>query len=834
MARFAILTDGHFSLTADSIMPRLSSTHRIVLGLVSLTVTALLACGMLGLVPNTRQVETESRQAFCETTAISFMALAPRMDHETFCQTLEQLRLRRDDVESIGIRRAAGELVISNSDHSNLWTSTGASPNDNSEFIVPIQTADELWGQLEVRFEPQSGVVLFGYQVRPEIVMSAVMALFLFITFTLYLKRVLKHLSPGRVIPNRVRDALNALVEGLLVLDAKQNIVLANASFSRHIDIDPDELVGRHPERLGFRLSAGNQDREFPWTVTAQSSKPVNGTLLSMGEGDAERTFSVGTVPVCDEAGRNRGVVASFEDVTQLRRKQTELSSALTSLRASSEEIRIQNKELEWLATRDTLTGCVNRRSFFSTFETEWQKSQQKKQPMSGFMLDIDDFKSINDNHGLSTGDEVLRDVATAIMNTVDDTDIVCRYGGEEFAVLMPDTPIGDAELRAERCRLALKALTFRVANLKVTASLGISSLCQNPTSPQDLLDQADKCLYAAKGNRRNQVVRWDKAQPLIDQLAAEAAAGRAEERRETIDPGTAIPFHAVAALTTALAHRDQATAVHSRRVADFSVATAEGLLSMRDCYVLEIAALLHDIGKIGIPDSVLQKPGPLSPEEQKLVQRYNHLGVDMVRGSFGQEVLTEIVEQQVVHFDMSNAHRGTGSRRRPSVSCRILSIANAFDVMITGTGYRAAVSQDAAFRELRECGGTQFDPELVERFISTVKLRHAQVLTTAEVPLETALRLGLSLERIVTALDQQDMEQLRVCAEQVNATAAEFGISDMSFTGTELVRAIDEEQDMIDVMQLAGELLDQCRATQSRLIDANSSAVEEDVHVCV
>jgi len=411
------------------------------------------------------------------------------------------------------------------------------------------------------------------------------------------------------------------------------------------------------------------------------------------------------------------------------------------------------------------------------------------------------------------------------IQATVDDTDVVCRYGGEEFAVLLPDTPIDEAELRAEKCRLALKALRFSVDGLQITASLGISALSENTASPQDLLDQADKCLYVAKRNGRNQVVRWDKAQEQIARLADEVAPSRDEEQSDKIDPDAAIPFHAVAALTTALAHRDQATAVHSRRVADTCVATAEGLLSMKDCYILEIASLLHDIGKIGIPDALLRKPGPLTEDEQRRLRQYNRMSVEMVRASFGQGVLTEIVEQQVVHFDMSNAERGAGPQKRPSISARILAIANAFDLLVSGTGYRKPVPQAAAFRELRDCAGTQFDPELVERFINTVSVRHEQTLDAESVSLETALRLGLSLERIVGALDRQDMDQLRTCTEQVNATATEFGISDMSLTGSELLEAIEEEQDMIEVMQLAGELLDQCRATQSRLINATSEA---------
>jgi len=210
-------------------IPRFSSTHRIVLGLVALTVTALLSCGMLGLFPNTHQAELAARQGFCETTAISFMVLASRMDEATLEKTLESIKARRNDVTTLGIRKSDGERVISCSDHASRWTAAKRQPTDPNEFIVPIRSEDVEWGRLEVRFSPPQTLALFGMPVRPEVSIAFVMGLTLFIAFTLYMNRVLKHLSPDKVIPNRVRDALNALAEGLLVLDARQNVVLANS-----------------------------------------------------------------------------------------------------------------------------------------------------------------------------------------------------------------------------------------------------------------------------------------------------------------------------------------------------------------------------------------------------------------------------------------------------------------------------------------------------------------------------------------------------------------------------------------------------------------------------
>lgn len=800
-------------------MPRLSSINRICLGLVSLTATLLLIAGLAGFIPNPEPLEQQARRSFCESTAVSFMALASRMNTDQLQETLDRICERNLEVRSMGVRRSDGELVISSGPHAAAW-STGPGPQvqSRSETVVPILADGEQWGRLEVSWKGTVARTALGVPLRPDLLLTVLTAMAAFLVFSVYLGRVMQHINPGKVVPNRVRDALNALAEGLLVLDRQQSIVLANQSFARAAGVDADTLVGARPDQLHFQV-AGDQSAElFPWDVTATTAKPIKGSLLTRGNGSDQQTFSVSTVPVLDQNNQSRGVVVSFEDVTQLQRKQEELRRALASLKSSTDEVRQQNRELEWLATRDTLTGCLNRRSFFREYEDEWKAAQSSGTPLAAVMVDIDHFKSINDNHGHSTGDEVLRVVSRTVMETVTDTDLVCRYGGEEFTVLMPGATLAEAEQRAEDCRKAIQALEF--PKLSVTASLGVSAICQNPESPQDLLDQADQCLYVAKRNGRNQVVRWDQAQRQIERMSEETAPTREEEQQQKA--ASAIPYHAVAALTTALAHRDQATAVHSRRVADLCVATAEGLLSLRECYVLEIAALLHDIGKIGIPDSILRKTGELTLEEREQVYRYNRLGVEMVRSSFGASVLTEIVEQHVVHYDLSNSDRGAGPGRTPSVAARILSIANAYDTMVSDLNLRGQMSRDEACAELRRCAGTQFDPELVERFINAVKLRHYEHETPGHaVTKESALSIGLLLEQLIAALDDHDNQRLEDIAASLQIAATTHGLTQIAEVAQSLQRVLDGDYDEIEVMQLAGELLDLCRATQCQLIQA-------------
>ena len=178
----------------------------------------------------------------------------------------------------------------------------------------------------------------------------------------------------------------------------------------------------------------------------------------------------------------------------------------LEALTKSREEIRHQNAELKKLATQDPLTGCLNRRSFFERFETLFNTARRYDEPLSCVMLDLDRFKSINDQHGHSVGDLVLKKVAATLQHTVRDADLLCRYGGEESCILLPHLDIENAAAAAERYRQAIENIVF--ADLVVTASIGVSAMVESESDPQALLDEADNCLYVAKRQGRNRVAR--------------------------------------------------------------------------------------------------------------------------------------------------------------------------------------------------------------------------------------------------------------------------------------------------------------------------------------
>ena len=586
----------------------------------------------------------EGRSRFCETLALSFASMATETDLDTMKRFFQAVVDREEDVFSVGLRKTDGPLLFEVGEHSSHWIAAQDSASTDTQIMVPVKAGAQPWGTIEVRFQkPKSS--LGGDYLPHELVLVSFIGLTLLVGYHWYLRRVLRQLNPSKVIPSRVRDALNSLAEGILVLNAQEEVVLANHAFQVASGKTADDLMGRRASELPFQKRGASANVLFPWQQTQKQMEPVRGKLLGYGEGDT--TFSVSSAPILNDQGESRGVLASFEDVTLLEKKKNELGELVKHLHQSSAEIQRQNRELEQLANHDPLTNCRNRRSFFELFESLWATANRYEMPLSAIMVDIDHFKSINDDFGHSVGDEVLQKVASTLQSSLREPDVLCRYGGEEFAILLPQTDLDRAVLVGEKLRAAVARI--QIPNLKLTASFGVSALSESPKDPQDMLDQADQCLYAAKRMGRNRVMRWDSLSTDMQDKSeiverTQPTDATDEDRDVPTLANATIPFHAVSALVSALAYRDQLTAAHSRRVADLCVAVAEGLLSLRDSYALEMAALLHDIGKIGVPDAILLKPSALNEEERRVMMTHTRIGCEIVQSSFAHPTLTALV----------------------------------------------------------------------------------------------------------------------------------------------------------------------------------------------
>ena len=784
-------------------------------GLVCLAVTVFLASRSLGFGNDTWKATHRGRTAVAESVAMHCTYLVTDGNTDRIADDLGILVARNEDILSAGVRRD-GKIIAQAGDHSEAWKDE-VTQNGELQMFVPVFEGNNDWGQVELRFAPLTPGGWRGWLHHPVVKQLMFLTAVCLALFAIYLNKMLSHLDPSKVIPTRVRTALDTLAEGLLVIDKKKRIVLANRSFAKSTGISADRLQGGFVSDLPFSVREDQVSGTFPWVKTLQTSKAVTGSFLDYDVDGEHVTYMVNSSPIIAEDGSSQGVLVSFDDVTEQQQRTVELRKTLEVLEISRERIRRQNEELTLLATRDPMTGCLNRRSFFEQFERHWDSAKRFQQPISCVMVDVDHFKRINDSFGHLFGDEVLKKVSSALQESVRESDLLCRYGGEEFCVLMPQIDIAEAQEIAERLRHEIASI--ELADTSITASLGVSSIELGAEDPQDLLDQADKCLYVAKRGGRNCVVRFDQITEDEQLTTSEPIKRDGEESR------VAIPFHAVTALVSALGFRDSSTAEHSRRVADLCVGISTGLLSSREIYVLEIAGLLHDIGKIGIPDAILLKPGPLTEREWKSMGLHDQIGVEIIESTFDCAALTEIVRAHHAYYG--------GTADRPElpqgdaipVGARILAIADAYDAMTSDRVYRKGRSSEEAVAELRRCAGEQFDPVLVESLVEYLEIRdRVESIDSPDLSKQDALRIGLQIERLTSAIDNHDIDGLRKLAGTLKATAVEIQMPQLAEVAAELETLSQGDPEFDSILDITATLLDICRSTQKAYLDGTNA----------
>ena len=783
---------------------------RISLGLALFTMTLLMGVDMLGIFPDPNKAVLDLRKKTCESLAVYASLAVQKEDLRAIQTTLDVLKQRNEDILSAALRKDSGTVVAKVGDHDLNWSISNKEVSTPTNVQVPISKGNVHWGTFEVSFKAAHANLLEELWDKPVVKLMVLVVPLAFLGYCLMMRKTLRHLDPSAVVPERVKVALDSLVEGVVLMDHQERIVLANKAFEKNVYHFKDSLMGQKVSDLSWTHAKSQEDvKDFPWQQairngTSQSAIPLS---LQSGEGNV-RTFMVNGAPILDGAGKTRGALATFDDVTLIEQQNTELHNMLNALEKSRDEIRRQNQELQVLATQDPLTRCLNRRAFFERFEAEFSRAQRYGHSLSCVMVDIDHFKLINDRYGHPVGDKVLQKVSGLLYECVRGSDSVCRYGGEEFCILLPETNTQGGLMTAERIRRTIN--TKSISGFHVTVSLGVSSLESEPANPSELLSQADKALYEAKRRGRNVVVcHSEEIACLPDKDSGESA--RPELGQKAAD--VYIPQHVVNALMLALEHRDIATAEHSRQVADLCVAAAHGLMSISKCFVLEVAGLLHDIGKLGVPDSILLKPGPLTVEEWKIMRDHERRSEDVIASTFLSPELVEIVRNHSLWYN----GKSSGDPARPKgkdipLSARILNIADAFNAIVSHRPYRQARSYEEAFQELRRCAGTQFDPDLVEHFIDVVGARDESRRKAKEsVSDSIRLEIGRDVEKIFVAVNTSSVAALSVSIEHLAIRATKYGLTQIAEAALEIEKAAADNRDQMQIVQLTSKLLQLC-----------------------
>ncbi len=379
------------------------------------------------------------------------------------------------------------------------------------------------------------------------------------------------------------------------------------------------------------------------------------------------------------------------------------------------------HEQLRRAATRDSLTGLLNHDAFHRTLATEMSRARRFGRPLTLIMLDLDFFKAVNDTFGHPVGNATLESVAQLLRDSVRECDIIGRLGGEEFAILLPEASAPDALQAAERLRLSVRE-SLRIPDLRdhvLTVSVGVAD-SEDPraTSAAQLVDLADRALYLAKRRGRDQVVRACELEDGLD-WTKELRTDEIEALRRRLAVLSArakdVYVQSVASLLQALNEKDPFTARHALNVAFYAQQIAEQMGctpgTVRSVYN---AALLHDVGKVGVPDRILMKSTPLTRTERMVIDQVPSIGTRIVDHLRILEAEVQIIRHQHEYYDGSGQPLGLRGNQIP-IGSRILLVADAFDAMTTDRIYRQRKPVDEVLGEIQRVSGRQFDPEVVE-----------------------------------------------------------------------------------------------------------------------
>ena len=396
--------------------------------------------------------------------------------------------------------------------------------------------------------------------------------------------------------------------------------------------------------------------------------------------------------------------------------------------------------ELEAMVALDAMTGLSNHRAFQERFRKELEKSQESGQPLTLLLLDVDRFKQYNDSFGHPAGDEALRMVATILKSNVRPRDLAARYGGEEFAVILPRTDAEAGAVVAEAIRAACEATTFPCR--PVTVSIGLVAGVGGEVGA--LIESADQALYAAKNGGRNRVSRFEAGSSELPEGWSVAVGTRGRKWSQELLSQPAGPL-----LRTMLAmlnlhgaeverHPDRAVRFCLRLAEE---AASQGKLSLTDSEAsdLHLGALLHDVGKVGVPDAILNSPGALSEAAWKIVRQHPVRGAELLQDLPEFAGAMPIVRSHHERWDGTGYPDGLAGDAIP-IGARIFALADAMDAMWSDRPHRAALTLPDIQDEIRRMSGTQFDPSLVEVFMSVPESEWHRLRSGEELPASTQL----------------------------------------------------------------------------------------------
>jgi diguanylate cyclase (GGDEF)-like protein len=555
---------------------------------------------------------------------------------------------------------------------------------------------------------------------------------------------------------------------GLLDYSSKEIILQAEAGSARHRSsvvgrrLSLDEGLIGHVARTGRRATLGDlgaPPKGRPLTVLPDAVSAIGFAIIY-----GDQVLGVVYVETFAPHEFTPGEI--------------QLLTTLTDLVASALHNSFTYQKAQEQAITDGLTGVKTHRYFMETLSAEWKRATRANRPFALVLIDLDRFKFVNDFYGHLEGDVVLQRVSAILEQNCRRSDVVARYGGDEFVILMPETSLEQGLQIASKLRAWLAADSM-LKEKNITGSFGIACFPEHGSTPQELIQMADASMYISKHSGGNAVStpehrkgaeekHWkrdvleaylgvtlkrmfttgpeafEEIRRRLLQFTKSLASSQKEARAQDAALPAADMTHyasgiagvppAVIETVTSLAYavdaKDHFTQGHSRKVAAYSVILCRALgLSDGETEEVRLAAILHDVGKVGIAEAVLNKGGPLNAEEWEAMKAHADLGARLLEPLHGIRGVRLIVRHHHEFFDGSGYPDALAGPQIP-LGARIVTIADAYDTITSERAYKKRRSPEDALRELERCAGAQFDPQMIAAFVQAMRQRPSPLVT--------------------------------------------------------------------------------------------------------
>ncbi len=458
------------------------------------------------------------------------------------------------------------------------------------------------------------------------------------------------------IIESFYKTVIDSVYDMIFLHDLEGNILDVNRKASKEMSYTPEELTSMqvfdlHPKRSEL-------DVYNPKIVKKQWQQCPVGSSVHF---ELEHVAKDGScIPVEISAGKVENEEEEFflafvRDISERRKKE---------------------KEIEYLSYHDYLTGLYNRRYF-----EELKEIDSSMLPLSIIMGDLNGLKIVNNSHGHTEGDRVLKAASEILKNTIPDSALLARYGGDEFIISLPNT---DSEVAHEVLyEIKDKCKKIKVGEFPISIGMGTAVMENIDQNIKNIIEAADKEM------NHNKLLETNSANNRMVQGLLSALRAKSDETVEHTER-----------MTTLAQKFGRSLGIHNSQLNR-----------------LELLATLHDIGKTSIPGSVLTKKGPLNDKEWEMIKGHPSRGYKIASSTNEFSVVAEEILSHHEHWNGKGYPRGLAGKAIPYLA-RIISIIDAYDVMTSGRPYQQGVSQKDALEEIRECAGSQFDPELSEKFV--------------------------------------------------------------------------------------------------------------------